>query len=116
MSTDAEVVAWVGHDFGLRLTSLAAVPHGADRRAQVWRGTADDGSSSAIKLTSGGAGEESVAGLLLTRHLAGSGVPGVPEPLAAADGRPWSERPGGTAVGGHLGRGGTGGGRRADPG
>ncbi|GAA4351337.1 aminoglycoside O-phosphotransferase APH(9)-Ia [Angustibacter luteus] len=84
-------MGWVAHDFGLRLSSLVAVPHGADRQAQVWRGTCDDGSSFAVKLSTGG----SAAGLLVTQHLAGTGVPGVPEPLTATDGRPWSERPGG---------------------
>lgn len=79
---------WVDEDFGVELAELDPVGHGADHRAQLWRGTCADGTSYAVKLTTGGTS----GGLVLTAYLAGLGVEGVPGPVSSREGLPWSER------------------------
>ncbi|MBQ0902255.1 phosphotransferase enzyme family protein [Micromonospora sp. U21] len=78
-----QVAGWVRADFGLDLTLLDEVTHGADQRARLWRAHAADGTRYAVKLSGGG----TPAGLVVTAHLAGQGVPGIPAPLRTGDGR-----------------------------
>jgi Ser/Thr protein kinase RdoA (MazF antagonist) len=73
-------------EYGLRLVTLDAVAGGADAAATLWRGTAADGRSYAVKVSRGGL----AVGLAVTAHLAGRGVPGAPAPLATVDGRLWT--------------------------
>ncbi|MFI7491725.1 phosphotransferase enzyme family protein [Micromonospora echinaurantiaca] len=81
---------WVHHDFGVRLTATEPVDLGADRRALLWRAESADGDRYAVKLSGGG----TPAGLMVSAHLAGQGVPGIPAPLPGPDGRPWTVRDG----------------------
>ncbi|MEU4401944.1 aminoglycoside phosphotransferase family protein [Micromonospora orduensis] len=85
-----EVADWVGTDFGLDVTTMDAVTHGADQYAQLWRARAVDGARYAVKLSGGGTS----AGLAVSAYLAGQGVPGVPAPLRTRDGRLWADRDG----------------------
>lgn len=71
--------------FGITLSSLEPVAHGADEAAQVWRGTDENGAVYAVKLTSGG----SSAGLTVPGELHRLGVSGVPAPLLTRDGHRW---------------------------
>ena len=78
-----QVVGWVRADFGLDLSALGEVTHGADQHARLWRAQASDGRRYAVKLSGGG----TPAGLLVTEYLAGQGVPGIVPPLRTRDGR-----------------------------
>ncbi|MFG1945819.1 phosphotransferase enzyme family protein [Nonomuraea sp. NPDC048826] len=78
---------WVLEDFGLAVEQAVAVDGGADANALLWRVVAGDGQAYAVKFSRTGA----VAGLELTARL---DLPGVPRPLPARDGRPWSVREG----------------------
>jgi len=82
--------AWVQQDFGVEITTLSPVEHGAEAAAQLWRGCGADGASYAVKLSGAG----TPAGLILSAHLAEHGVADVPRPLMGAQGQPWSEREG----------------------
>lgn len=84
------LAAWLQADFGLRVDEVVAVDGGVDRQARLWRVREVDGRAFAVKWTAGG----SAAGLTVARTLADAGVDGVVAPLAAADGRPWSDRAG----------------------
>ncbi|MFF5056040.1 phosphotransferase [Micromonospora sp. NPDC000663] len=86
----SEVAEWVRTDFGLDMTTMDAVTHGADRYAQLWRARAVDGTRYAVKLSGGGTS----AGLAVSAYLAGQGVPGVAAPLRTRDGRLWADRDG----------------------
>lgn len=79
---------WVQQDFGVEITTLSAVEHGADEAAQLWRGLGAGGASYAVKLSEGG----TPAGLIVSAHLAEHGVAGVTRPLISRTGQPWSER------------------------
>jgi len=79
---------WVRQDFGVEITTLSAVEHGADEAAQLWRGLGAGGASYAVKLSEGG----TPAGLILSAHLAEHRVAGGPRPLTSRTGQPWSER------------------------
>ncbi|MDG4758403.1 aminoglycoside phosphotransferase family protein [Micromonospora sp. WMMD710] len=85
-----EVIGWVRSDFGLDLTTLEAVTHGADQHARLWLARAANGTRYAVKLSGGG----TAAGLAVTAYLAEQGVPGIPAPLRTRDGRLWGERDG----------------------
>jgi Phosphotransferase enzyme family len=80
--------AWVRHDFGIDLTGLEKVHHGADSNADLWRGVSAQGDSYAIKLSGGG----TAAGLIVSAELVRHGLAGVPAPSRTVDGRLWSER------------------------
>ncbi|MEH1166809.1 aminoglycoside phosphotransferase family protein [Micromonospora sp. CPCC 205539] len=86
----SQVVRWVRVDFGLDLTTLDEVTHGADQHARLWLGQTADGTRYAVKLSGGG----TPAGLVVTAYLAGQGVPGVPAPLCTQDGRLSGDRDG----------------------
>ena len=79
---------WIQQDFGVAVTTLTAVEHGADADAQLWRGFDADGASYAVKLSGAG----TPAGLIVSAHLAGHGVAGVTRPLMSRKRQPWSER------------------------
>ncbi|MFF4880643.1 phosphotransferase enzyme family protein [Micromonospora sp. NPDC000668] len=85
-----QVVGWVRADFGLDLTTMDEVTHGADQHARLWLARAADGARYAVKLSGGG----TPAGLVVTAHLAGQGVPGIPAPLRTRDGRLCGDRDG----------------------
>ena len=82
-AVDDRLAGWLRADFGLVLVAAEPVPYGADDTAQLWRATTADGAQWAVKLSGGG----TPAGLLVTAHLAGQGVPGIAAPLATRDGR-----------------------------
>ncbi|PWR04939.1 aminoglycoside phosphotransferase [Micromonospora acroterricola] len=66
------------------------VTHGADQHARLWQARTADGAGYAVKLSGGG----TPAGLVVTAHLAGQGVPGVPAPLPTRDGRLYADHAG----------------------
>ncbi|MEU7846778.1 phosphotransferase enzyme family protein [Micromonospora parva] len=78
-----QVVERVRAGFGLRLSTMERVNHGADQHARLWLAQAADGGRYAVKLSGGG----TPAGLVVTAHLAGQGVPGIAAPLRSVDGR-----------------------------
>jgi len=80
----------VREDFDVDLVSMDEVGHGADESAELWRGTAADGSSYAVKLSGGG----TPAGLLVPAHLAAHRVPGIAAPRLTPAGLLWTEREG----------------------
>lgn len=82
--------AWVREDFGVDLSSIDGVGHGADEAAELWHGVSVDGAPYAVKLSGGG----TPAGLVVSAHLAQRGVPGVVGPVPTRSGRLWSERAG----------------------
>ncbi|SCG74495.1 phosphotransferase enzyme family protein [Micromonospora inositola] len=81
-AVDDRLAGWLRADFGLVLVAAEPVPYGADDAALLWRATTADGAQWAVKLSGGG----TPAGLLVTAHLAGRGVPGIAAPLATLDG------------------------------
>ncbi|SCF15532.1 spectinomycin phosphotransferase [Micromonospora coriariae] len=85
-----QVTGWVRTDFGLDLTRVDEVTHGADQHARLWLAHAADGNRYAVKLSGGG----TPAGLVVTAHLAGQGVPGIPAPLRTRDERLYADRGG----------------------
>lgn len=87
---NAGLIDQVRDDFGIELTSLSPVAGGADTAAAVWRATAADGASYAMKLSHA----DMTAGLLATAHLATRAVRGVPAPLCARSGQLWSAHDG----------------------
>jgi len=89
-AADEQLHAWVRADFGVVLVTSSPVLHGIDEAAQLWRGSADDGATYAVKLTSGG----TAAGLVVPAHLAAHGVAGAPAPARSLDGRLWTEHDG----------------------
>ena len=89
-ATDDLVRGWVHEDFALDLVSLAAVEHGADDNAQLWRGSAADGTRFAVKLRGGG----NAAGLVLTAHLTSNGVREIAAPIPTRQRQLWSDRDG----------------------
>jgi spectinomycin phosphotransferase len=86
--TSDTLSAWVRQDFGVEITTLSSVEHGADEAAQLWRGSGTDGGSYAVKLSGAG----TPAGLIVSAHLAEHGVAGVTHPLMSRRRQPWSER------------------------
>ncbi|MEU8115620.1 phosphotransferase [Micromonospora sp. NPDC048947] len=78
-----QVVERVETGFGLRLSTVERVSHGADQHARLWLARAADGGRYAVKLSGGG----TPAGLVVTAYLAGQGVPGIAAPLRSVDGR-----------------------------
>ncbi|RZU75085.1 spectinomycin phosphotransferase [Micromonospora kangleipakensis] len=82
-TVDDRLAGWLRADFGLVLVAAEPVPYGADDAARLWRATTADGAQWAVKLSGGG----TPAGLLVTAHLAGQGVPGIAAPLTTGDGR-----------------------------
>lgn len=86
--TSDTLSAWVQQDFGVEITTLSSVEHGADEAAQLWRGFRADGASYAVKLSGAG----TPAGLIVSAHLAEHGVAGVTRPLMSRKRQPWSER------------------------
>ncbi|WP_201447093.1 phosphotransferase enzyme family protein [Conexibacter woesei] len=87
---DHRLRAWVREDFGVELTSVEPVEHGADAAAEVRRGLASDGAGYAVKWSGGG----TPVALLVAARLAECGVPGVLAPVATRAGRLWSEHDG----------------------
>ncbi|HEU0239640.1 MAG TPA: aminoglycoside phosphotransferase family protein [Micromonosporaceae bacterium] len=85
----AEILAF---EFGLTVRAIEANDEGIDRAAQRFRVYADGSHSDprwyAVKWSSGG----SIAGLLTPAALADASVDGVPGPLRARDGRPWTDQ------------------------
>ncbi len=81
---------WVREDFGVDLSSIDGVGHGADEAAELWRGVSVDGAPYAVKLSGGG----TPAGMIVSAYLAERGVPGVAGPVPTRDGRLWSEHEG----------------------
>ncbi|MFC7305298.1 phosphotransferase enzyme family protein [Streptomyces monticola] len=82
--------AWVEEDFGITLTSLTEVHHGADELARLWEATAVDGSRYAVKLSAGGTS----AGVGVAAWLSSRGVRGVPPPVRTRTGELFSVRDG----------------------
>ncbi|MGC4747500.1 phosphotransferase enzyme family protein [Micromonospora sp. DT201] len=70
-------------EFGLDLSAMDRVNHGADEHARLWLAQDADGARYAVKLSGGG----TAAGLVVTAYLAGQGVPGIAAPLRTHDGR-----------------------------
>ncbi len=89
-ATGERLRAWVLEDFGVELTSIDRVGHGADTAAEAWRGVSAAGASYALKWSGGG----TPAGLVVSAHLAEHGVTGVVGPVPTRVGRLWSERGG----------------------
>lgn len=87
---DAKLPGWLREDFGVEVVSLSRVAGGADTTAAVWRAVDGGGRSYAVKLSR----SELSAGLRATAHLATAGVLGVPAPLPARSGKPWSRHDG----------------------
>ncbi|MGI5521292.1 phosphotransferase enzyme family protein [Micromonospora sp. CA-259024] len=85
-----QVVDRVRADFGLSLSRMDDVAHGADQHARLWLAQAADGARYAVKLSGGG----TPAGLVVTAYLAGQGVPGIAAPLRTHDGRLFVEHDG----------------------
>ena len=77
---------WIREDFGLDVTELTPIHHGADTAAEVWN--ADN--RYAVKWTGGG----TTAAAETTAYLAGVGVRGVPAPVRTRSGELWSQRDG----------------------
>ncbi|MEU7751609.1 aminoglycoside phosphotransferase family protein [Micromonospora sp. NPDC049101] len=69
--------------FGLRLSTMQRVTHGADQHARLWQASTVEGARYAVKLSGGG----TAAGLAVTAYLAGQGVPGIAAPVPTHDGR-----------------------------
>lgn len=90
MVADDRLLAWVREDFGVELTAVEPVEHGADAAAEVRRGIASDGARYAVKWSGGG----TPVALLVAARLAERGVPGVLAPAPTRTGRLWSERDG----------------------
>lgn len=88
--TDAELRGWLREDFGVEAVSLSRMAGGADATAAVWRAVDTDGAAYAAKLSR----SEMAAGLRATAHLVAAGVRGVPAPLPARSGKPWSHHDG----------------------
>ncbi len=82
---EAQLTRCVSEGFGVDLTDLAPVAGGADTLASMWRGSAADGRSYAVKVSHAGLSAGLHASWLLCRH----GVPGVPEPVRALDCTLW---------------------------
>jgi spectinomycin phosphotransferase len=80
-----ELRGWIRDDFGLDVTELTQIHHGADTAAEVWR--ADE---YAVKWSTGG----TTAAPETTAYLAEAGVRGVPAPVRTCSGALWSERDG----------------------
>ncbi|MET8093662.1 phosphotransferase [Micromonospora sp. NPDC005220] len=78
-----QVAEQVRTSFGLRLSMMERITHGADQHARLWLAQAADGGRYAVKLSGGG----TPAGLVVTAYLAEQGVPGIPAPLRSVDGR-----------------------------
>ncbi|GAA3555279.1 aminoglycoside O-phosphotransferase APH(9)-Ia [Kribbella ginsengisoli] len=76
---------WIRDDFGLDVTELTQIHHGADTGAEVWR--ADQ---YAVKWTTGG----TTAAYEVTSYLAEAGVRGVPAPIRTPAGALWTTREG----------------------
>ncbi|MCO1596885.1 aminoglycoside phosphotransferase family protein [Micromonospora sp. RHAY321] len=85
-----QVATWVQADFGIELTTMDEVTHGADQHARLWRAGTADGSRYAVKVSGGG----TPAGLVVAAHLAEQKVPGIPAPLRTHDGRLCGDREG----------------------
>lgn len=77
---------WIREDFGLDVTELTPVHHGADTAAEVWN--ADD--RYAVKWSGGG----TTAAPETTAYLAAVGVRGIPAPVRTSTGELWSQRDG----------------------
>ncbi|WP_433538521.1 phosphotransferase enzyme family protein [Micromonospora sp. CA-249363] len=90
MGVGLDVVGWVSAEFGLELSTVDEVAHGADLRARLWRGATGDGARYAVKVSGGG----TPAGLIVAAHLAERGVPGIAAPVRTRDGRLYAERDG----------------------
>lgn len=73
-------------EFGVHVTSVSETGAGHDTEAVVLRGMVDDGRSIAIKLSCGG----SPAGVFAAHLVTEQGVAGVPAPLLARSGLPFS--------------------------
>jgi spectinomycin phosphotransferase len=73
---------WIRDDFGLDVTELTQIHHGADIAAEVWRASTADGRQYAVKWS--GAGTD--AGHRAAAFLAGSGITGIPAPARTASG------------------------------
>jgi spectinomycin phosphotransferase len=86
-SLGMELIERVRREFGLDLSGLDPVTHGADDNARMWRANDGNGGRYAVKLSGGG----TPAGLIVTDHLARRGVPGIARPVPARDGRPWAD-------------------------
>lgn len=85
-----QVADWVRADFGLVVSAMDEVSHGADQHARLWLAQASDGARYAVKLSGGG----TPAGLVVTAYLAAQRVPGIAAPLRTLDGRLWGDRDG----------------------
>ncbi|MDG4781021.1 phosphotransferase [Micromonospora sp. WMMD961] len=68
--------------FGLSVSALEQVTHGADQHARLWLARTVDDGRYAVKLSGGG----TAAGLVVTAYLADQGVPGIAAPLRTRDG------------------------------
>ncbi|MET8203368.1 phosphotransferase enzyme family protein [Micromonospora taraxaci] len=68
--------------FGLSISAMELVTHGADQHARLWLARTLDGGRYAVKLSGGG----TAAGLVVTAYLADQGVPGIAAPLRTRDG------------------------------
>ncbi|MEU7590982.1 phosphotransferase [Micromonospora sp. NPDC049230] len=84
------VAEQVRASFGLRLSAMRRVTHGADQYASLWLASTVDGARYAVKLSGGG----TAAGLAVTAYLAGQGVPGIAAPVPTHDGRLWVDHDG----------------------
>jgi len=74
---------WSREGFGLDVTELTPIHHGADTAAEVWN--ADN--QYAVKWSSGG----TTAAYETTAYLAGVGVRVVPAPVRTLSGELWSQ-------------------------
>jgi spectinomycin phosphotransferase len=79
---------WVREDFGIEVTGLVPVHHGADVAADVWQAQSGD-TSYAVKWSGGGTDAGPTAAAYLAEQ-----VYGVPGPVRTVTGGLWSEREG----------------------
>ncbi len=82
----AVLVERVRTDFEINLTSMSQVVGGQDSDAVVFRATTEGGATLAVKVSR----SARVQGLLAAAALASSCAPGIPAPLPAANGRPYT--------------------------
>lgn len=80
------LVEWVRADFGVSLTSTSQVFGGQDSEAVVMHAATVDGAAVAVKVSR----SVGIGGLLVSAHLAGQIPSGVPTPLQARSGQPYS--------------------------
>lgn len=84
---DGTLVASIGTDYGLPISSLTFLPLGHDANAWVYEARTGDGRTLFVKVR---LAMNNQAALAVPHHLVASGIEGVVAPLATSDGRLWT--------------------------